>query len=114
MQCGDLRGLCVRGKVDRLRAEQKKLHAQQEELRKAIRHIGLTCGPLTSDFHHAAAQWGSEKSQFWGRAAFRCLWAVVEATLFGLRTMAAEIGQVTGVQFDTEEVEILSEKRISG
>jgi hypothetical protein len=66
-----------------------------------------------SDHEFAITQWRRDRaSQFWSRTAIRCLCASIEATLFGFRKMAEQMGSLAGIRFDPEEVEILSETQL--
>lgn len=90
------------------------LEKQHAELQRLINRSSLTIDPLVSDFSHAVGQWRQDRtSQFWSRTAIRCLCAAVEARLFTFRKMAEEMALVSGVQFNREEVEILTEQKAS-
>src|SRR5947209_13725640 len=88
------------------------LEKKATNLRKLISLSSLTIAPLEADFNEATRHWReSGKSQFWSRTAIRCLCAAIEARLFSFRKMAEELAIVSGVQFDKEETEILTERR---
>jgi hypothetical protein len=71
-----------------------------------------TLAPLESDARETFNQWRQDKqSQFWARAAIRCLCAVVEAKLFNVRRLAEKIAAATRVQFNQEEIDVLTEQK---
>ena len=73
----------------------------------------LVIEPLDSDYNRAIEQWRKDtSSQFWSRTVIRCLCADIEARLFMLRKMAEKLAAVSGVKFDADELEILSEQKI--
>ncbi len=95
--------------------ESKELMKRVAEIQKLISFYTLTCQPLHSDFSFAIRQWQQDRtSQFWSRTAIRCVCAAIEATLFSFRTMAEQAAGVSKppIQFDPEELEILSEKQM--
>ncbi|HEY5344756.1 MAG TPA: hypothetical protein VIK62_00260 [Verrucomicrobiae bacterium] len=93
-------------------AENEELLNKAAELQKLMSFYELTCYPLHSDFNYAVKQWQLDRtSQFWSRTSIRCLCATVEATLFSFRKIAEKIGEAAKIQFDLEEIEILSEKQ---
>jgi hypothetical protein len=96
-------------KPDDLKIREEK----KAKFRKIIKFTQLTLRPLHADINFVAEQWQKDKtSQFWSRAAIRCLCASIEATLFSFRKMAEQLAVVSGIQFSQEEAEILSGKRI--
>jgi len=94
------------------KSEAKHLRDKAAELYKLVRLSGLTYLPLHSDVDYAVQQWRSDPSQFWSRTSIRCLCAAVEATLFAFRKMAEKMAVLSRIQFDSDEIEILTEKRI--
>lgn len=96
------------------KSEAEDLLDKATELLKLVRLSGLTYLPLHSDVTYAIKQWQSDPSQFWSRTSIRCLCAAVEATLFAFRKMAEKMTILSGIQFDSKEMEILSEKKING
>ena len=96
------------------KSEAEDLLDKATELLKLVRLSGLTYLPLHSDVTYAIKQWQSDPSQFWSRTSIRCLCAAVEATLFAFRKMAEKMTVLSGIQFDSKEMEILSEKKING
>jgi hypothetical protein len=91
----------------------KELQEREKALRILINRSGLVCGPLDSDYNHSLKNYQIEKSQFWGRTAFRCLCAAVEARLFTFRAMALELSKLSKAQFEDEEMAILTERKIT-
>jgi hypothetical protein len=92
---------------------QEELRKRDAGLRKLIKHSLLTTGPLESDWKEVLKRWQQEKkSQFWSRIAIRCLCAAIEARLFVFRRMAEQMAPLAGVQFEAEEMEILSGERL--
>jgi hypothetical protein len=98
--------------MDYRREELRKMGA---ELQRSINHASLTVAPLDSDVTEAGKRWRAESkqtpSQFWGRIAIRCFCAAVEARLFTLRKMAEQMAVLYGIQFTSEETDILAEQR---
>ena len=88
------------------------LQKKEKALQNLIRLGSLTVLPLHADFNHASSQWRRDRSsQFWARTTIRCLCAAIEATLFSFRKIVEDIAPLSSVQFSTDEIEILSEKR---
>jgi hypothetical protein len=92
---------------------QEELTKKALELAKLVRQCGMTNAPLAADLNFAIQQWQSDRqSQFWSRTSIRCLCASVEAVLFGFRKMAEQMAPLSRIQFDSREVEILSEIQV--
>jgi len=92
---------------------ENELRCLINKLQREIRLIGLTLAPLRSDLKFAIERWQAEqKSQFWARTVIRCMCALTEATLFSMRGMAHSATLLTGEKLESEELEILTEKRI--
>lgn len=94
------------------KSEAADLFDKAAELQKLNRHIGLTYLPLHSDVTYAIKQWQLDRSQFWSRTSIRCVCAAVEAKLFAFRKMAEKMVILSGLEFDSKDIEVLSEKRI--
>jgi hypothetical protein len=94
------------------KSEAEDLLDKAVELHKLVKLSGMTYLPLHSDVSYAIQHWQSNPSQFWSRTAIRCLCAAIEATLFNFRRMAGKMAVVSKVQFDSSEMDILSETQI--
>jgi hypothetical protein len=92
---------------------QQELKRKAAELANLVSRCGLTYAPLAADLTFAIKEWQRDKqSQFWSRTAIRCLCACVEATLFSFRKMAEEMGSLSKIKFEPDEIAILSETQI--
>jgi hypothetical protein len=91
-----------------------KLHL---EVKKTLRHMALTIGPLETDMQRAAQELVKEQTkkgqsiQYWRRITIRSFCGYIEAMLYQMKLCTLKVAPVAAKQFSNDELEILTELR---